>query len=164
MNILKYSFFLSTALILGLVSSCSSDDKVDKEKPTIDLSLKEAFPTNCDTIYFGKPFTVKMLLKDNIELGSYNIEIHNNFDHHTHSTEFGTCHEDPNKAAVNAYTFVKDYSIPTGLATHEISIPLTIPKGNGTKDYDPGDYHFQIKVTDKEGWSVLKGLNVKILH
>ena len=41
---------------------------------------------------------------------------------------------------------------------------MMLPTGDGTGLYDAGDYHFQITVIDKEGWSILKGLNVKILH
>nr|WP_244939634.1 DUF4625 domain-containing protein [Arcticibacter tournemirensis] len=29
-------------------------------------------------------------------------------------------------------------------------------------DADPGDYHFMIKLTDKEGWQTIKGLSIKL--
>jgi hypothetical protein len=30
-------------------------------------------------------------------------------------------------------------------------------------EFDPGDYHFFISLTDREGWSAQKGLNIKVL-
>jgi hypothetical protein len=41
---------------------------------------------------------------------------------------------------------------------------MTIPSSDGIDLYDEGDYHFQIRLTDKEGWSTMKGLNVKLLR
>lgn len=161
MKILKY--FILLIIVSIFIPACSEDD-IDTEKPSIDLTITDAFPTSCDTIYFDEPFTVKILLKDNVELGSYNIDIHNNFDQHTHSTEFETCTLDVVKTAVNPYIFIQDYTIPTASAEYTTDIPLTLPASNGTGLYDEGDYHFQITVVDKEGWSTLKGFNVKVLH
>ena len=85
-------------LLLTIFVACSDDDsEVDKEKPTIDLSIDGAFPVNCETIYFGEEFELKMRFTDNVELGSYGIDIHNNFDHHSHSTEVTECELDPVK-------------------------------------------------------------------
>jgi hypothetical protein len=142
-----FSFFLN---------GCQDDEKpkIDDEKPTIDLTIANAFPTSCDTLYFNEPFTVKALLIDNVELGSFNIDIHNNFDHHTHSTEIKQCTLDADKTAVNPYTFIQDYTIPDASSTYLTDVSITIPSS---------DYHFQIRLTDKEGWSTLKGINVKLL-
>lgn len=144
------------------MNACSDD--IDTEKPSIDLAITGAFPTSCDTLYFDEPFTVKVLLTDNVELGAYNIDIHNNFDQHAHSTEFEECTFDDEKLAVNPYIFIKDYPIPAASSRYTTEIPITLPTSDGTDLYDEGDYHFQIRVTDTEGWSTLVGLNVKILH
>lgn len=162
MKIFKYFVVLITVSIF--ITACSEDDSVDTEKPSIDLTITDAFPTSCDTIYFDEPFIVKALLMDNIELGSYNIDIHNNFDQHTHSTEFEVCTFDVVKTAVNPYIFIQDYTISTVSAEYITDVPLTLPASDGTDLYDEGDYHFQITVVDAEGWSTLVGLNVKILH
>lgn len=165
MNTLKHFRSIFFIVVLISVYACSSDDSdIDTEKPTVDLTIADAFPISCDTIYFGQPFTVKMLFNDNIELGSFNIDIHHNFDQHTHSTEFEQCEFDLVKTPVNPYVFIQDYSIPLGSSEYTADIPLILPTGNGTSLYDEGDYHFQVTVIDKEGWSILKGLNVKILH
>ena len=153
-------------ILSTLLTSCQDDDAeiIDTEKPSIDLTIAGAFPTSCDSIYFDEPFKVKVLLKDNMELGAFNIDIHHNFDQHTHSTEFEICDLDDVRTAVNAYTFVQDYSIPKGSTTYTTDATMTIPSSDGIDLYDQGDYHFQIRVTDEKGWSSMKGLNVKILH
>jgi hypothetical protein len=148
-----------------LLNACQDDDKptIDTEKPLIDLTILDAFPTSCDTLYFDEPFIVKALLTDNVELGAFNIDIHNNFDHHTHSTEFEQCTLGAVKTAENPYVYIQDYTLPvTNEFTTDVS--MTIPSSDGTDLYDEGDYHFQIRLTDKEGWSTMKGLNVKLLR
>lgn len=161
MKSLVYFVFITAMLVF--IHACDRGD-IDSEKPFIALTATDAFPKNCDTLYFGEAFTVKWLLKDNVELGAYTIDIHQNFDQHSHSTEFKQCDLDDVKTAVNPYTFIEDYSIPESTSEYTTEIPLTLPATDGTNQYDAGDYHFQVKVTDKEGWSALVGLNVKILH
>ena len=148
-----------------LLNACQDDEKptIDTEKPLIDLTILDAFPTSCDTLYFDEPFIVKALLTDNVELGAFNIDIHNNFDHHTHSTEFEQCTLGAVKTAENPYVYIQDYTLPvTNEFTTDVS--MTIPSSDGTDLYDEGDYHFQIRLTDKEGWSTMRGLNVKLLR
>ncbi|MBW6458982.1 MAG: DUF4625 domain-containing protein [Bacteroidales bacterium] len=136
---------------------------MDKEKPTIDLSIQDAFPVNCDTLYFGESFTMRVRFTDNVELGSFSIEIHQNFDHHSHSTEVTECNMDPIKAPVNQYLFIQDYDIPAGLSEHVTDLTITIPSGNAHGPFDTGDYHLYISLTDAEGWSAQKGLSVKMV-
>jgi hypothetical protein len=147
-----------------LFSSCQKDEEIDTEKPVIDLDIQDAFPENCDTIYFGESFELKVLFTDNVELGSYSIGIHNNFDHHSHSTEVTECSLDPTKDPVNPFLSIEDYNIPAGQSDYQTNMSISIPFGNGNGDYDEGDYHFFISLTDKEGWSAQKGLSIKMLH
>ena len=160
MKTLKY--FALLIVVSFLTNACTDD--TDTEKPAIDLTIAGAFPISCDTLYYDEPFTVKVLLTDNVELGAYNIDIHNNFDQHAHSTEFEQCIFDDEKVAVNPYIFIQDYTIPAASSRYTTEVPMTLPASNGTDLYDEGDYHFQLRVTDIEGWSTLVGLNVKILH
>ena len=154
-------FFFGLVIVLSLYT-CGDD--VDKTKPTIDVSFKQAFPQNCDTLYFGETFTLKMLLEDNVELGAYSIDIHNNFDHHAHSTDVSTCDMDSVKKAVNPYSLIQDYAIPSGLTEYTTAIQITVPDSNNAGSYQEGDYHFFVSLTDKEGWSTQKGLSVKIVR
>lgn len=144
--------------------SCIQSEEPDMEKPEIDLSFTGAFPLNCDTIYFGEAFEIKMIMKDNDELGGFNISIHNNFDHHNHSTEVTQCEMEPVKIPVNPITFIQDYEIDSGLQEHEVSLWLTLADSNQEGAFDSGDYHFFINLTDQSGWSTQKGLIVKILY
>lgn len=95
---------------------------------------------------------------DNEELGNYNIEIHNNFDHHTHGTQEKSCGPDKTERnAKNAFYYNQDFSIPRGSkaydASQEIQIPATV---------EPGDYHFVIRVTDQTGNQQLRAMAIKI--
>ncbi len=150
--------------VLILFSSCGKDKEIDTDKPFIDISFPEAFPKNCDTIYFGESLNLRILLTDNSELGTFSIDIHHNFDHHSHSTEVTECNSDPVKDPVNPFIYIKDFDIPAGLKEHETNLSITIPSGDGNGIYDEGDYHFFISLTDKEGWSAQKGLSIKMLH
>ena len=94
---------------------------------------------------------------DNVELGSYNLEIHNNFDHHTHSTEAGECRQDPVKQPVNPWIYNQDFPIPHNLDYYEAEVNIPIPE-----DIDPGEYHFMIRVTDASGWQELRSVSIRI--
>ena len=161
---MKINKLIVSILLLFVFVSCAKENDVDREKPVIDLTRTDAFPVNCDTLYFGEPFLLNVLFTDNAELGSYSIDIHNNFDHHSHSTEISECNIAANKDPVNPYLFISDYSIPDGETNFNTNISISIPSGDGNGLYDEGDYHFYISLTDKEGWSTQKGLNIKMLH
>lgn len=143
--------------------SCNREE-IDDEKPEIDLTVSGAFPQNCDTLWLGESFTFKVLFSDNVELGSYSIEVHENFDHHAHSTEVTECDLDPVKTPVNPLYFIRDFEIPTGLTEYETNLQISLPAENNEGNFDDGDYHFFIRLTDKEGWSAQKGLSIKMLH
>ncbi|WP_297099335.1 DUF4625 domain-containing protein [Draconibacterium sediminis] len=152
------------AFFILVSTACSDESGIDTEKPTIDISFVGAFPTNCDTIYFGETFELKLQFSDNIELGSFSIDIHNNFDHHSHSTEVTECNLNPKKDPVNPFVFIDDYPIPSELKEYTTNNSISVPTGNGNGKFDDGDYHFYISLTDKEGWSTQKGLSIKMIH
>lgn len=152
--------------LLFLFNFCKKKEEIDKEKPTIDLTVRSAL-ANCDTLYFGETFYFKALFKDNQELGakaSFSIDIHNNFDHHSHSTEVNQCKFDPKKQATNPFTHIQSYDIPEGLDKYNVNLAIKIPKSNAKGLLEEGDYHFFVNLTDKQGWSAQKGLSIKILH
>jgi hypothetical protein len=104
-----------------------------------------------------------MLFSDNFELGSYSIDIHNNFDHHSHSTEVTECQLNPIKTPINPFTYINDFTIPVSQKQYQTNLPILIPTENENGIFDEGDYHFFISLTDKEGWSTQKGFSIKIL-
>ena len=153
-----------TVLILAIavvVYACKSD--IDEEKPVISIYFDGAFPINCDTIYIGDTNTIQLLFTDNKELGSYSINIHDNFDHHSHSTEVEECSLEEIKDPVNPFILQNDYTIPEGLTEYKATINLYLPNGDNEGAYDEGDYHFFISLVDAEGWSSQMGLSIKIL-
>lgn len=165
---MRKNIFLTTLFVSFLLMiSCSKEEEIDKEKPEIDLSIQSGFPQNCDTLYFGEAFQLKVLFKDNALLGStsaFSIDIHHNFDHHTHSTEVTECMMDQIKEPINPLTFIQDYDIPENSKEYETSLIINLPSNNNEGLLDEGDYHFFISLTDQEGWSAQKGLSIKILH
>lgn len=155
---------LTSFVLFSILNSCVQEDEIDTEKPEISVDFEEAFPVNCDTLYFGETYTIKVLFTDNAELGSYSIDIHHNFDHHSHTTEVNDCDLDEIKDAVNTFTFIQDYSIQEGLKEYETGLEFSIPSSGTDGTYQEGDYHFFVSLVDKQGWSSQMGLSIKILH
>ncbi len=144
--------------IVSLALSCSKDSEtVDTEYPTIDIAYSEAFPVQCSTIARGEAFVFRARFRDNVALGSFSLDVHHNFDHHTHSTEVEECEMDLVKVPDNPFVYIKSFDIPNAPQSYEASIEITIPA-----DIDPGDYHFMVRVTDREGWQTMRGLSIKI--
>lgn len=123
------------------------------------MTGEDAFPKNCDTIYRGETFVFRAAFSDNQELGAFSIDIHHNFDNHIHTTELEQCEFDPPKTPTDSvFVFIETYEIPSGLKNYRPEIPITVPA-----HVDKGDYHFFIRLTDKEGWQTVMGLGIKIL-
>jgi len=153
------TIFVAVCAGIFAFSSCSSDNnEIDTEYPVIDISASNAFPIQCSEITRGQKIIFRAKFTDNAALGSYSLDIHHNFDHHTHSTEVNNCTADPIKKPVNPMLYINSVTIPSGQKSYEAVQEITIPT-----DIDPGDYHFMIRLTDKEGWQTIKGLSIKIL-
>ncbi|PVX51782.1 uncharacterized protein DUF4625 [Balneicella halophila] len=156
-NIFYILLLISSAL---LAISCSDDDNdtIDKSAPTIDISGSDF--QNCTVVTKGIPFTFTAKISDNEALGSYNFNIHHNFDLHTHSTEAEVveCETGEKKEATNPFKLVKAFTIPDSPKTFTIKETFTIPE-----EYEAGNYHFMITVVDKAGWSKVKGLSFKVV-
>lgn len=147
-------------MLLCALSACGSsddDDTKDMSKPVINTKDIVAVPTNCEVYKRGDVIPFNSLFTDDTELGAYNIEIHQNFDHHTHSTSSVECQMDEKKDPVKPWTYNQDFSIPSGqksfTARHDIAIPA---------DIDPGDYHFMVRLTDCAGWQQIHAVAIKI--
>jgi hypothetical protein len=157
MKTIKFTAILF--LFLLLITACSNDDEsIDTAYPVIDISAANAFPVQCSQINRGQKITFRATFSDNVSLGSYSLDIHHNFDHHTHSTEVTNCNTDPVKKPIKPLLYINSVTIPEGQKSYQASQEITIPE-----DIDPGDYHFLIRLTDKEGWQTIKGLSIKIL-
>ena len=147
-------------LVMLLAAWSCSTNEVDDEPPVINMNESHHFPQICDTVYVGETFTFRATFTDNQELGAYSIDIHHNFDHHSHSTEVGDCELDPPKTPTdNVFLFIQSYTIPNGLTTYEAEAEIDIPD-----DADTGDYDFFLAVTDKEGWQTVRGVGIRVLE
>ena len=173
----KLLTIIASALIMSAITSCDNDDDkdIDTEKPQISASIDGASPANAATFYFGESIPVKLLLTDNAELGSFSVNIHNNFDHHSHSTEEeGEEHHDHEEGEEHhhhdgedgdAFQFTQDYTIPAGSTQFLIDTKIALPvKSDDGDEYEGGDYHFMLTVTDKAGFSTFKAFEIKILQ
>jgi len=147
----KKIVFLS--MMFFVLFSCGEKENRDMQKPEIQI----IFPQNCIQLQHGRSFTFRAQFSDNAELGSYNIEIHNNFDRHSHSTDNVECEPGDRKTPVNAWVFNQNYAIPAGQKVFKASNEIAVPA-----DIDAGDYHFMVRLTDKSGWQQLAAVSVKI--
>ncbi len=144
------------ALLILLLSSCAKDP-VDMAYPEIDIAFEGAFPVQCAVINRGEVFVFKAKFTDNAALGSFGIDIHDNFDQHSHSTEVQVCVMDDKKEAVNPFVYIRSFAITGSPRTYEAEVEIDVPA-----DVDPGDYHLMIRVTDREGWQTMRGLSIKV--
>lgn len=148
-------------MLLCALSACSSSDDdapKDMQEPVISAQGITANPIDCQQYHKGDVIPFHYLMTDNQELGNYNIEIHNNFDHHTHSTSATECPMDAKKDPVTPWVYNKDFSIPAGQRSYDARHDIHIPT-----DIDAGDYHFMIRLTDRAGWQQLHAVAIKIV-
>ena len=149
----KLLLLLLSAALFG----CSdNNDQKDLERPKI-IDVENVSPVTCQTILRGETLPVRCLFTDNKELGAFNIEIHNNFDHHSHSTSAEDCPFDPDRKPENPWIYNEDMQIPENSVSYNLNIEIPIPN-----DVDTGDYHFMIRLTDKAGWQVFKAVSLKM--
>ncbi|MCR4603146.1 MAG: DUF4625 domain-containing protein [Prevotella sp.] len=142
---------------LGACSSSDDNDTKDMTYPVISSQGITANPIDCQVYKRGDTIPFLYVFTDDTELGSYNIEIHHNFDHHTHSTSSVECPMDEEKATSNPWVFNKGYDIPAGSKSYTARIDIAIPT-----DIDAGDYHFMVRLTDRAGWQQLHAVAIKI--
>lgn len=156
---MKKHLFLVTALCVLMICGCQDEGDKDMEMPEITEEGITACPVDCEPFVRGDTIHVHYLFSDNAALGNFNIEIHHNFDHHTHSTSSAECEREENKTPVNPWVFNQDYAIPADSKNHETNVCIPIPA-----DIDPGDYHFMIRLTDRAGWQQLKAVAIKVIE
>jgi len=170
-KIINMSLLMALITILTLsFNACGSDDDKDMTPPVISADGITANPINCQQYHPGDVIPFHYVMLDNQELGNFNIEIHNNFDHHTHSTEaddhdheheMGECDDDEEHehehSEGNAWVYNRDFTIPAGQRQYDARVDIPIPA-----DAALGDYHFMIRLTDRAGWQQLHAVAIKI--
>jgi hypothetical protein len=143
-----------------LIVGCSNNDEdlKDLEKPTITVAYKNGFPKSCSTLQRGKEHIVSVKVSDNLALASYGIDVHNNFDHHTHDDQGEKCELNSVKSPKNPFVYLVNKDIVGNVKQFEIKHVLKIPA-----NVDIGDYHCQISVVDVTGWQSRTSLDIKIV-
>lgn len=147
--------------IVGLLfTACSdSDDStVDEERPTITINYDGGFPQACEVLERGNTYTFKARVADNLGLAAYSLNIHHNFDHHTHDDQGVQCELESTKEAINPMIYIENFNIPSGTTAYEINVSINIPE-----DVDTGDYHCSFSVTDITGWQSRTSVDIKIM-
>ncbi len=147
------------ATILLFACSNSDDTTIDEEKPTISVNYSGGFPQACEEFQRGQSYTFRAMVTDNMELAAYSLNIHHNFDHHTHDDQGAQCDLNPIKSAINPMIFMENHSIENGGTSYEINLTVTIPS-----DIDTGDYHCAFSVTDATGWQSRTSIDIKIVE
>ncbi len=136
---MKTKFYFSAACLLAasslLFMSCEKDDKTDVTKPVIKLNA----PKEGEALKIGDEHGVHfdMDLSDDVMLKSYQIDVHNNFDNHSHTkSDDGT----------EAFAFKRSYDVSGKKETHIHHHDIKIP-ANAT----PGKYHLMVHCLDAAG-------------
>lgn len=144
--------------LIAVISACDNETEVDTQQPEISFAIEGGFPQQCDTAYLGEPLLFKVKFTDNTELKSYKVDIHNNFDHHTHGSDNMPCEYEPDKVPANPFFTNEVWDIG---GTAELTVShqqIVIPD-----DVDTGDYHLMVYVTDHAGNQSWKAVDFKIL-
>lgn len=150
---MKNKFYLPIIAFLAMSAfvfvSCDNDDSSDTTKPLIELHE----PEEGQALEIGNEHGVhlEMDLSDDVMLKSYKIEIHSNFDHHSHGG---------NSRAAGAtvdFSFNKSYDISGQKTAHIHHYDIVIPA-----DATPGDYHLMVYCTDAAGNESYVARNIKL--
>lgn len=129
-------FFAMLVLGTSLLVACKKDD-ADTTKPEIVLNE----PADGDTLFIGYDTHLEMDLSDNVKLKSYKVDIHNNFDNHSHTKS----------DVAGAWTFTKSWDVSGLKNTHIHHHEIEVPDSVGGVPIAAGNYHFMLYCTDEAG-------------
>ncbi len=123
---------LLIALLFGsvlLFIACNDDDPVDVTAPTITMEE----PVYGEMIAAGEVIHFDALFEDDVQLATYNIDIHNNFDGHGHA-----------RIAVAPFDYEASFPL-TGLID-DVHEDIEVPS-----DATAGPYHLTVEAIDAAG-------------
>lgn len=141
MKTIAYLSIVSVMMLSTLFVSCSDDEKQgDTTKPVITLNA----PTEGAILKPGSHIHFDMDLEDDVMLGSYKVEIHNNFDGHGHTK--ASADEEEETSDTTPFTYNNSWNVSgqknIHIHHHEIEIPSNATEGN---------YHLMVYCTDAAG-------------
>lgn len=141
---------LSLLLIIGVLGliACKKEKKeeFDKEKPSIAI-IK---PTNNQVVKGNENLQIEVKFTDNMNLSQYKLEIHPNFDGHTHGKTEGEI------TIPWEWDTIVNISGKEHIARFSIKVPSNVKAGK---------YHFMAMCTDAVGYEApLKFLDLNVLN
>lgn len=142
----KVFLFISAGILL--LSACKKDKKeeVDNQKPSITVNK----PSTNALAKSGSDFEIDIQFHDNMNLSQYKLEIHPNFDGHTHGKT-----ENESTAPWEWDTIV-NISGKEHQAKFKIKVPMNVQAGN---------YHFMAMCTDQNGFEApFKVIDIKVIN
>ncbi len=143
----KISLWIPLIALLALIS-CKKEEKeeFDKQKPSITMVK----PSNGQMVKGNENLQIELKFTDNMNLSQYKLEIHPNFDGHSHGkTE---------SEMVTPWEW--DTIVNISGKEHTAKFSIQVPK-----DVKAGNYHFTAMCTDEAGYEApLKYVEIKILN
>lgn len=140
---------ISIFMVSFLFTACEDNNDNDTTPPTINLLE----PAEGDVLKIGSDIHFELELSDNEMLGSYKVDVHSNFDGHTHSRAI------KNEGETIAFSFQKSWDLSdqknAKIHHHEIVIP---------ENATPGKYHLMVFCTDKAGNESNIARNITLSH
>lgn len=130
-----YLFTITAALGLTSCSDDDSSDGLDNQAPVVTIHE----PTTDEAVAVGGEVHLDVELIDDIELASYKIEVHNDFDGHDHDRPFGVEQTIP-------WSLNQTQELDPGQTNYTIHQHLEVP-GNAAE----GAYHLGIIALDQAG-------------
>lgn len=145
----KFYILSLLSIVLSFVfTSCDKDDeKADTTRPVIELDE----PEDGDELLIGTGIHFECDFSDDVMLGSYMIEIHSNFDGHSHKVS--------SRAGEEPFFIKKSYDLSGLRNTHVHHHDVAIPE-NAT----PGNYHLVVYCTDAAGNQTLVAREIVLSH
>lgn len=146
---MKKYLYLVIALAYSISFAACGDDDITADTTLPVIELDE--PEDGDELLIGAGVHFECDFSDNEMLGSYMVEIHNNFDRHTHKAS--------TRAGEETFFFKKSYDL-SGLRNahihhHDIVIPENAAEGN---------YHLVVYCTDAAGNQTLVARDIILSH
>lgn len=144
--------FLVAFVLLTIQCEESSQEEFDTISPEITVE----YPEPCELMQFGNSLRLKAVFSDNVAVKSYKLNMHHNFDHHTHGDHKEVCEMDEIKIASNPFLQNWVVNLPESESV-SIDTSFALPPG-----YEGGDYHVLLYLTDINGNQSWKGVSIKL--
>ncbi|PZD77393.1 DUF4625 domain-containing protein [Mesonia sp. K7] len=134
----NYKIYTFITILSLFFYACSSDDDsgLDNQAPSIEIHE----PTTDQVFELGSELHLDIELEDNVELASYKVEVHNNFDGHTHDRSSNVTN------ASEPWSYSQTFEIEAGKTSYSVLEMIAIPA-----DVLEGEYHLEIFAIDTAG-------------